>query len=167
MNEYISSQELAGIQIINVPPKKKQPAREAKLEIRFAEVKLKPPQSKRGLGELTIFAVVAEERDVPNGIEGLKWILLTTCETRTFEKAVERLEWYCIRWVIEIYHRTLKSGCKIERRQLGSADRIESCLAIDMVVAWRIYHLTKLGRETPEVPCTFFFEDAEWKALVA
>ena len=36
-----------------------------------------------------------------------------------------------------------------------------------MVVAWRIYHLTKLGRETPDVPCTVFFEDAEWKALAA
>jgi len=42
-----------------------------------------------------------------------------------------------------------------------------SDLAIDMVVAWRIYHLTKLGRETPNMPCTVFFEDAEWKALVA
>ena len=40
-------------------------------------------------------------------------------------------------------------------------------LAIDMVIAWRIFHLTKLGREIPDVPCTVFFEDAEWKALVA
>ena len=36
-----------------------------------------------------------------------------------------------------------------------------------MVIAWRIYHLTKLGREIPDVPCTVFFEEAEWKALVA
>jgi len=59
----------------------------------------------------------------------------------------------------------LKSGCKVEARQLGSADRIETCLAIDMVVAWRIFHLTKLGRETPEVSCTVYFEQAGWKAL--
>ena len=63
--------------------------------------------------------------------------------------------------------RVLKSGCRIEQRQLGSADLIETCLAIDMVVAWRIYHLTKLGREMPNTSCTVFFEDAEWKALVA
>lgn len=61
----------------------------------------------------------------------------------------------------------MKSGCKIETRQLGNADRIEKCLAIDMVIAWRIYHLTKLGREVPDVPCTVFFEEAEWKALVS
>ena len=48
----------------------------------------------------------------------------------------------------------------------GSATRLEACLAIDLVVAWRIFHLAKLGREVPEVPCTVFFEDAEWKALV-
>ena len=165
--EYISSKEMAGVQTVHVPRKKKQPAREAKLGVRFAEVKLQPPHRKKGLGELTIFAIVAEEIEAPEGVEGLKWILLTTCEVKTFEQAVEKLRWYCIRWGIEIYHRTLKSGCKIEQRQLGSAERIESCLAIDMVVAWRIYHLTKLGREVPDMPCTVFFEDAEWKALVA
>jgi hypothetical protein len=165
--EYISSKELAGVQTVHVPRRKKQPAREANLGVRFAEVKLQPPKRKKGLGELTICAIVAEEMEAPEGVEGLKWILLTTCEVKTFEQAVEKLRWYCIRWGIEIYHRTLKSGCKIEQRQLGSADRIESCLAIDMVVAWRIYHLTKLGREVPDVPCTVFFEDAEWKALVA
>jgi len=165
--EHISSQKAAGMQVVHVPRKKRQAAREAKLEIRFGEVKLKPPRNKKALGELTVFAVVAEEIDVPDGEEGLRWILLSTCEVKTFEQAVEKLRWYCLRWGIEIYHRTLKSGCKIEQRQLGSADRIETCLAIDMVVAWRIYHLTKLGRETPDVDCRVFFEDAEWKALVA
>lgn len=61
----------------------------------------------------------------------------------------------------------VKSGCKIEDRQLGSAEGIEKCLAIDFVVAWRICHLTKLGRETPHAPCTVYFQEAEWKALTA
>jgi hypothetical protein len=97
----------------------------------------------------------------------LQWLLITTLAVDTFEDAVEKLNWYALRYWIEVYHRTLKSGCKIEQRQLGNADRIESCLAIDMVVAWRIFYLTKLGRETPDVPCTVFFDEAEWKALVA
>ena len=66
-----------------------------------------------------------------------------------------------------MYHKTLKSGCKIEERQLGSADSLAACLGVDMVVAWRVFHLTKLGREVPDVPCSVFFEDAEWKALSA
>ena len=42
---------------------------------------------------------------------------------------------------------------------------MEACLAIDLVVAWRIFHLAKLGRAIPDVPCTVFFDEAEWKAL--
>jgi hypothetical protein len=165
--EYLAGLPLSGIQEIHVPRKKKQKARQATLEVRFARVSLKPPPGKAHLGELSVWAVLAEEKDAPEGIEPLRWMLLTTCAVETFEQAVEKLGWYCHRWGIEVYHKTLKSGCRIEQRQLGSADRIEACLAIDMVVAWRIYHLTKLGRETPDVPCTVFFEDAEWKALVA
>lgn len=165
--EYLQTKEVVGVQTVRVPRKQNQPAREAKLEIRCAEVTLRPPQGKKKLGELTIGAVLAKETGAPDGVEALEWMLLTTCEVKTFEQAVEKLQWYCLRWGIEIYHRVLKSGCRIERRQLGSAERIESCLAIDMVVAWRIYHLTKLGREMPNTSCTVFFEEAEWKALVA
>ena len=35
------------------------------------------------------------------------------------------------------------------------------------MVAWRIFYLTKLGREVPQAPCTVYFEEAEWKALMA
>lgn len=49
----------------------------------------------------------------------------------------------------------------------GGADRLQACLAIDLVVAWRIFHSTKLGREVPQAPCTVYFEDVEWKALMA
>ena len=58
------------------------------------------------------------------------------------------------RWMIEVFHRTLKSGCRIEDRQLGTVRRLENCLAIDMVVAVRIMHLTWLGRTMPKLPCT-------------
>jgi hypothetical protein len=43
----------------------------------------------------------------------------------------------------------------------------ENCLAIDLVVAWRVMRLTMLGRATPDVACTVFFEEHEWKALYA
>ena len=97
----------------------------------------------------------------------LRWMLLTTCPVESFADACEKVSWYTLRWGIEVYHRTLKSGCKIEQRQLGTAERIEACLAIDLVVAWRIFHLAKLGREVPDVPCSVYFEEAEWKALLA
>jgi len=166
--EHVQRQAVSGIQEIKVPRQKKRKARIAQLEIRFAQVQLKPPSWKNKLKPLTVWAILAQEINCPDDVkEPLQWMLLTTIEVTTFEQATQKLAWYAGRWGIEVYHRTLKSGCKIEERQLGSADRIEACLAIDMVIAWRIYYLTKLGREVPDVPCTVFFEDAEWKALVA
>jgi hypothetical protein len=92
-------------------------------------------------------------------------LLLTTVPTTSFEEAFERLRWYAVRWNIEVLHRTLKSGCRIEDRRLGNAHSLQACLAIDFVVAWRVMYLTKLGRETPDMPCSVFFEEDEWKAL--
>ena len=163
--EKINEQQVAGIQEIHLPRSGRRPARVTRLKVRFARVTLKPPIEKSALGELRIWAILAQEADCPEGVEPIEWMLLCTCPVTNFEEAIEKLTWYTRRWGIEVYHRTIKSGCKIEERQLGHADRIEACLAIDMVVAWRIFHLTKLGRETPDVPCTVFFEESEWKAL--
>lgn len=163
--EQVTAQPVAGIQILSMPRQAQRAPRQAHLEVRFQPVRLKPPQGKAQLGEIAITAIMAQEIDTPEGVEPLQWTLLTTLAVNDFAQATEKLDWYAKRWGIEVYHRTLKSGCKIEERQLGTADRIESCLAIDMVVAWRIFHLTQLGRETPEVPCTVFFEDTQWKAL--
>jgi hypothetical protein len=163
--EHLVTMPVVGIEIISVPRQGKRAVREACLNVRFARVKLVPPSRKREFKELEVSAILAQEVDCPKDIEPLEWMLLTTMSVENFDQAIEKLRWYAKRWGIEVYHRTLKSGCKIEERQLGSADRLEACLAIDMVVAWRIFHLAKLGRQTPDVPCSVFFEEAEWKAL--
>jgi hypothetical protein len=164
---WLEQQAAAGVQEIRVPRRGAQAARVARLQVRWARVTLRAPRSKPHLRELTLWAVLAQEGEAPAGIKPLRWMLLTTGPVESFAAACEKLHGYTLRWGIEVYHRTLKSGCQIEHRQLGAADRIETCLAIDLVVAWRIFHLAKLGRETPDVPCTVYFEEAEWKALVA
>ena len=165
--EAIQRQPIAGYQIVKLPRQKNRPAREAKLAIRFAALTLCAPQDKAHLSALEIWTVLAKEEDTPEGVEPIEWRLLTTLAVQSFEQACEKVAWYTQRWGIEVFHRTLKSGCRIEDRRLGHGDRLEACLAIDMVVAWRIYHMVKLGREVPELPCDVYFEEAEWKALVA
>lgn len=162
---FIQQQPVAAIHHVRIPKRRKHAARDAQLEVRFAKVSLKPPQRKAHLNPVVLWAVLTHEVNAPEDVEPLSWMLLTTCPVTDGEQAIEKIIWYTQRWGIEVYHRTLKSGCKIEERQLGSAYRIETCLAVDMVVAWRVFHLVKLGRETPNVPCTVFFEEAEWKAL--
>ncbi len=152
---------------VHVPPRKKQPARVAGLSVSFDQVTLQPPQGRKDLSPLTMWAVLARETDPPGYAEPLEWLLLTSVAVENFTDACQRIEWYTRRWGIEVFHRTLKSGCKVEDRQLETVDRITACLSIDMVIAWRVYYLTMLGRQTPDVPCSVFFEEAEWKALTA
>ncbi len=164
---HVENQPVAGQWEVKVPRRGNRAARVAVLEVRFSQVELQPPQRKSRLPSVSLWAVLAREAGRAPGTEPLEWMLLTTEPVTDFAAAVEKLRWYALRWGIEVFHRVLKSGCQIETRRLGQADRLEACLGIDLVVAWRIYHLTKLGRETPSVPCTVFFEEYEWQALAA
>ena len=163
--QTMQARAVDGIQVLKVPRQGSRAAREARMEIRYAAINL-APLKKFGGNPIPVWAVFAQEQDTPEGVTALEWMLLTTMPVTTLMQATEKLMWYALRWGIEVLHRTLKSGCRIEQRQLGNADRIEACLAIDMVVAWRIYYLNKLGREVPQSPCTVYFEEAEWKALM-
>lgn len=163
--EYMAAREMAGALKIHIPRRGSNKARDTWVEIRFAEVTLSPPQKSSFSTPVKVWAVYVTEKEIEEGIKPVEWMLLTTAPVETFADAQKRVEWYSSRWGIEVYHRTLKSGCRIKDRQLGTADRLEACLGVDMVVAWRIYHLTMLGREIPDLPCTVFFNDVEWKAL--
>jgi Druantia protein DruA/Transposase DNA-binding/Transposase Tn5 dimerisation domain len=165
--EKLSQQPVSGIQEVRVPRKGNRRARTAKLAVRFSEIRLDPPKTKNSI-PVTMWAVFAQEIDPGEDVETpIEWMLLTTVATDTFEDACKRIAWYSKRWGIEVYHRTVKSGCRIEDRRLGSTDRLEACLAIDFVVAWRIYWLTKQGRETPNIPCDVFLNEDEWQVLWA
>jgi len=163
--DYLPTRARLGTCDLAIPARGGRKARVAALAIRCAPIQLRPPKRLKGAPALSLWAVHASEPAPAAGSEALEWLLITTVATRTLEEAVERLSWYAARWNIEVFHRTLKSGCRIEDRRLGHADSLQACLAIDLVVAWRVMYLTKLGRETPNIPCSVFFEEAEWKAL--
>lgn len=164
--QTLQAQPLAGLQVLQVPRQGSRAARAAHLAIRFAQVTLQSPARKAHEPAVIVWAIFAQEQQAPPGVKPLEWLLLTTLPVTSFEQAIEKLTWYTRRWGIEVLHRTLKSGCRIEQRQLAQADRLEACLAIDLVVAWRIYHLSKLGREVPQAPCTVYFDEPQWQALM-
>lgn len=164
--EYMSRLEKAGELQIHISRRGNRKARDARVEVRYSEVELKAPKSKASLPSLRLWAVYVKERQCNEVETPLEWMLLTTVPVNSFTQARARVEWYTRRWGIEVYHRTLKSGCRIKNRQLGGAESLEAALGIDMVVAWRIYHMTMLGRDIPNAPCTVFFKEEEWKALL-
>ncbi|MFQ5973855.1 MAG: IS4 family transposase [Alphaproteobacteria bacterium] len=164
---HVEHQPLCGTVVRPVARTKTSQERHATLELRYAAVELQPPRDRPRLGPTHLWAVQAKEVDAAADVQPLEWMLLTTMEVATADGACRMLDWYATRWGIETFHKVLKSGCRIEERQLATVRRIENCLAIDLVVAWRVQQLTMLGRETPELPCTVFFEDHQWKALYA
>jgi hypothetical protein len=153
---------------IRVPRQGSRPARDATLEVRFAKISLRPPKKRPHLDPVEVWAVNAREVDFSSSVkEPVDWMLLTTVPVTNFEQACERIRWYSLRWGIEVFHRVLKSGARVEDRQLGDAESIQNCLAIDMVVAWRIHWLTKQARETPKMPCDVILCEDEWRVLCA
>jgi hypothetical protein len=163
--QRMKAEPVAGGLEVEVPRRNARPARTATLQIRFAPVRLSPPRNSP-LAPLSVWAVYAREVGHPAEVkEPVDWMLLTTLPTENFQDACQRLRWYSRRWGIEVYHRTLKSGCRIEDHRLADRDSLEACLAIDLVVAWRIHWLTMVGRERPDTPCHQMLSEVEWQVL--
>jgi hypothetical protein len=162
---YMRQLPQAGTYTTQVPRHEDQPAREVTLSIRFSEVTLSAPRYHSGQPGLKVWVVWAQEIDPPAGQEPICWCLLTTVAVGTLAEAIERLQWYIKRWIIEEFHRVLKSGCQVEARQLTTRLRLQRALAIDMVVAWRVMNLTKAARLEPDSPADRWLSTQEWQGL--
>lgn len=166
--DHMAKVPVSGSITIRVPRKKGKPHREAILSICYDRISLKPPKHRskeKTLKPQTVWVIWAHEPHPPKGIEPISWMLTTTIPVGSFQEAVEKIHWYTCRWLIELFFKILKSGCQIEQRQFETAERIQRCLALDAVVAWRVLYLTMLSRATPQIPCDALLEREEWQAL--
>ncbi len=152
---------------LRLPVRKGQPARTAKLRVHACPLTLQSPLngSARGLAPIPLWGVWAREINPPAGVDPLDWKLLTSVPVTTNEQALERLDWYAARWGIEVWHRVLKSGCRIEKRQLESFERLCRMFTVYAVIAWRILYATMLARVVPDIACTAILNEDEWQAL--
>lgn len=137
----------------------------AAVTLRYRRVALQPPPDQREKQAVPLSIVHAREEQPPAGETPVEWFLLTTRAIASDEQAKTCLARYCLRWRIADWHRVLKAGCRIERLQHATAERLKRAIAIQLVIAWRIMLLTLLGRETPELPPGVCFDNFEWEAL--
>lgn len=139
----------------------------AHLEIRKATIELcRPAHADRRLPPtITVNVVLCEEVQPPDGEDPICWLLVTTLPIETEQDVQRIISAYCVRWQIEVFFRTLKSGCRIEKRRFESVERVENCLALYTVVAWRLMYVCYLGRECPDLDCEVIFEPSEWKSV--
>jgi hypothetical protein len=145
--------------------KKARPARQATVTVRAARVQLRGPERPGGrLANLEVNAVLAREENPPAGEEAIEWLLLTDLPIDTLEQVVRVVAYYSVRWQAEVFFGVLKGGCQVEQRQLEDPERYKACLAVYLIVAWRVLYLTMRGRRDAEMPCEVVFEPDEWRA---
>jgi hypothetical protein len=164
----LSSRAVAGQLKVQVPARNQQPERQAIVSVRYARVTLKAPAHlAKKLVSIDLSAVWVCEEAPPPGVEPLTWLLLTTVPVLGLADAIQRIQWYRQRWQIEIYHKVLKSGCRIEQSQLATIERLLPFLALFSLIAWRLFWLTYIARHDPDAPCTTSLANHEWQALYA
>jgi hypothetical protein len=121
------------------------------LEIRFEKLTIKPsygPKTKI-YPDTQVTVIYAREVGKPQGSrEPIDWRLMTNLPVDALADAVEKLEWYALRWKIEVFFKILKSGCKIEESKLRSADGLAKLISIYSILSWRIFWMTMMNRET-------------------
>jgi len=138
--------------------------RTAMVEIRAARVTLRPARREdRTFAPITLNVVETREPDPPKGEPPLIWTLITTLSIDDENAIQQVIESYKIRWHIEVYFRTLKSGMGLEKLQYQTLERYLNATILLMIVAWRVYMLTHLARQAHDIPCSDYFEDSEWK----
>ena len=123
--------------------------REAALSVSFAPVLLKAPRNKNGQhgnDPLHLWIIRVWEEHPPAGEEPLEWFLLMNKPIASLEDALEVIGWYECRWVIEEYHKAMKSGCKVEKIQFTDADRQQPAIALLSVVAISLLNLRTVSR---------------------
>ena len=152
---------------LDLPRHAEQAPRTATLTVRWRQVTLRPPAHRRAehLPPVTVWAVWAVEEGPPAETAAVEWLLLTTGVVADAAAAVERLAWYAARWGIEVLHKVLKSGCRLEARQLATGASLQRALAVYSVIAWRIMYGALLARALPDAPCSVLLEREEWEAL--
>jgi hypothetical protein len=125
---------------------------EAELDIKFERLQVLPPEGKwKDYSDLTLTVIHAMERGTPRGREKIAWKLLTNLPVKTLKSAIEKLNWYALRWKIEVFHKILKSGCKAEDSKLRSSERLANLIAIFCIIGWRVFWLTMLHRAAPDL----------------
>ena len=162
--ETLQAAPVLGTVEVSVPRHPGEPVRRCTLALRSMPITLKPPHTRKRLGKIEVWGILATEVTLPEG-EPIEWLLLTTVPAPSVDGAIERVHWYSCRWTIEVWHRVLKTGCRIESRQLETVERLAVALTLYSIIAWRILYATMLARIAPDLPCTVVLSKEEWQAL--
>nr|WP_249803340.1 IS4 family transposase [Bradyrhizobium sp. 35] len=134
----------------------------AALEIKLKRIAVLPPIGKQNRYlALDLTVIHASERGAPKGRKPIEWKLITDLPVRGRSEAIEKINWYAMRWKIEMFHKILKSGCRAEDSKLRTAERLANLMAVFCILSWRVLWLTMLNRTAPDASPKMALTDTE------
>ena len=158
LSAYLEQLPAAGTYTLDLPANAKQPARQATMEVRFGPVIVPQPKhasawvKESGIREIAMWVVEAREINPPKGVQAARWVLLTSEPVKSFKAAWTILGHYEKRWLVEEYHKALKTGCRLEARQYETAKRLEAITGVLSILAVRLLQLKMVARNEPQRP---------------
>jgi hypothetical protein len=153
LHEHVASLPELGRFTMDVHPQRGREPRKARLAAEFivrgGAVLVLPPHAKHGhhgKEPLPLYVVQVVEADPPRGEKPIEWVLLTNEPIRTLADAWRVAAWYERRWVIEEYHKAMKTGCRIEDLQFANVQRLQPAIALLSAVALTLLNLRDASR---------------------
>jgi len=151
LEEHVASLPELGRFTMDVQAQKGRKARvEATFGVRGGPILLLPPHARyghHGNKPLPLYVVyVLEVSSPPAGEESIDWTLLTNEPVATFKDAWRVIDWYERRWIVEEYHKALKTGCGIEDMQFTAVERLQPAIALISAVALTLLNLRDASR---------------------
>ena len=139
-------------------------ARTAEVSITTGTCEVRAPKNNPGQeGSVELNVVRADE--ISEADDPIQWVLLTTESVGSLDDVLKIIEYYRLRWRIEDWHKVLKTGCKIEERQLQTWERMEVLLSVYSVIAWKVLELRELARGEGTTPPDVLLSEAERAVL--
>jgi hypothetical protein len=158
LKDYLPQLRTLGSYTLSLRARPGQAARDAQIEVRVGRIKIPRPMQVspwvRSLNQSPIAMNVIEvvEVNAPKGVTPIRWVLFTSLPVANFDDAWTVIGYYELRWLVEEYHKAIKTGCATESRQLKTTGRLEAFVGLTGVVAVRLLQLKSLARTNPEVP---------------
>jgi hypothetical protein len=158
LSQTLPELKVAGVYELSLRARPGQPARTARLEVCIGQVSLPLPRvaspyaRQCGHKLIPMHVVWVREIDPSAGVEPIQWVLYTSLPVKTFAEAWQVVEYYESRWLIEEYHKALKTGCAVTRHELRTAKRLEALVGLLSVVAVRLLALKSAARTDADRP---------------
>jgi hypothetical protein len=152
--DYARSLTGVGQDQVDIPARGGRPARTATVQLTAAAVWVPAPAGTLQPSRQPVLAawlIRIWEAEPPAGVdEPLDWVLWCSLPGATLAELKQRRDWYCRRWLVEVYHHIEKNGCSQEDRRFQTAERMATCLAVLSVVAVRVFQLRMALEQRPK-----------------